>query len=233
MKTLTVMVSIYDSGQFIENRLKNLLESDILDDIEIWCVNANSPDPNDDIIPQRYPVIYRKLPERISVYETWNYIIENSKSEYLTIANTDDLVAPNCFRRLLAHVKKDWDFVYSSWYKITKPNVTWQDAKKSHISKPGNYRGVVEEATVGHFPVWRRSFHDRFGLFDTRFKALSDADWWARCYYKGNARFRWIREPLGCYLWRNGQNLWNRMINSEEWSLYYSKLAQYKSEGAN
>lgn len=230
MKKLVVMVSIYESGQFIENRIKNLLNSDILDDIEIWCVNANSPDPVDDIIPQQHPVVYRKLPERITVYETWNYIIENSQSEFLTIANTDDLVAPNCYSKLLSSIEKGKDFSYCSWYKTTTPGRTWDQVKKGHVSQPGDYRGIVEKATAGHFPVWRRSLHDKLGLFDPRFKALSDADWWARCFYKGGAKFYWLREALGCYLWRDGQNLWNRMINAEEWNLYHSKLKQYMSE---
>ena len=121
------------------------------------------------------------------------------------------------------------DFTYCSWYQTTTPNQQWS-AQDKHIrlDRPGHYKGDLNRAGVGHFPMWRRSLHTQLGLFDTEFKALSDADWWARCYHVGNARFRWTDQALGCYLWRNGQNLWNRAITGTEWQLYSTKLAKYK-----
>lgn len=227
MKKLTVMVSIYESGQFIENRLTNLLESTCLNDLDIWCVNANSPDENDDIIPRKFPVHYIKLDKRISVYETWNYIIVNSQSPYITNANTDDIIAPNCYEKLMTGLDVGYDFVYCSWYCTHIPNQQWNNMKDIDPSgRPGHFQGDITRAGVGHFPMWRRSLHERLGGFDTEFQALADAEWWTRCYY-GKAKFMWINELLGCYLWRNGQNLWHRMITPQEWELFHGKVQGY------
>ena len=51
---ITVMVSIYKSGDWLENRINNLLSSTMVDDIEICCVNANSPDKRDHKIPKKF-----------------------------------------------------------------------------------------------------------------------------------------------------------------------------------
>jgi hypothetical protein len=76
--------------------------------------------------------------------------------------------------------------------------------------------------------MWHRSLHDKLGLFDTSFQALADAEWWARCYFKGKAKFTWIDKPLGCYLWRKGDNLWHRKVNSEEWKKYHQKVKEIR-----
>lgn len=225
MKKLVLMVSIYESGQFIENRLQNLMQIANLDDVEIWCVNADSPDERDHTVPQKFPVKYIRLPNRISVYETWNYIIENSQSVYVANANTDDIVAPNCYQRLMLNLDNGFDFTYCSWYTTDIPNQQWDNLTLIDPSgRPGQFAGDITKAGVGHFPMWRRSLHQKLGGFDTEFQALADAEWWARCYYVGKARFIWVNELLGCYLWRHGQNLWHRKVTSEEWAKFHGKV---------
>lgn len=233
MKKLTVLVSIYNSGEWLEHRIKNLLLSSIIDDMEIWCVNANSPDPLDDEIPKKFPVKYVKLPERITVYETWNYIIQNSKSVYLTNANTDDLIHPKGYERLMDVLDKQgpsFGFAYPSWYCTSKSNQEWATLTNTDPGgRPGNFAGSIETAGVGHFPMWRRSLHDMLGLFDPQFKVLADADWWSRCYWVGKTKFQWINELLACYLWRDGDNLWHREMTNEEWKRFHAKVAKYKT----
>lgn len=251
MKKLTVMVSVYNAGEFLENRLNNLHKSTVAGDMEIWVVNANSPDVRDHDIPQKFNVKYIKLPERVGVYAAWNHVISNSNSEYITNANADDIVAPNCYEKLIKILDAGHGLAYPSWYTTNHPNLTWDTIeqkprtfrswrKKHEIraiktlveasGRPGNYNGSLENSGVGHFPMWRRSLHDSLGLFDEEFKALGDADWWARCHHLGKASFCWLDEFVACYLWRNGQNLWNQAINEIEWNRYHQKVEKYQSK---
>lgn len=240
MKKLTVMVSVYNAGEFIENRLDNLSKSTLAQDMEIWVVNANSPDPRDHTVPselQSDNLKYVKLPERIGVYAAWNYIINNSKSAYITNANADDLIAPNGYEKiikLLDHTP-EFGFVYPSWYTVDTPNLVWEDIRNGKVpsdksGQPGHYEGDLGAGGVGHFPIWRRSLHNRFGGFDESFKALGDADWWARCYHFGKINFSWIKEYLACYLWRDGLNLWHQEVNENEWHLYHQKVESYRQQ---
>lgn len=232
MKKVTVMISIYQSSEWLHNRIKNILNSKNANELEIIAVNTNSPDPNDHTIPQEYPIKYIKLDQRLTVYETWNHIIQNSTAPYITNANTDDIVSPECYQTLSSILDQNpqVSFAYPSWYTTSTPNLQW-NAVPNHAKadgKPGDYAGDLTTAGVGHFPMWRRSLHDQIGLFDTKFKALADAEWWARCYYKLRAKFHWHQSPLGCYLWRNHQNLWHKEINEIEWHNYHSLIQQYR-----
>lgn len=240
MRKLTVMVSVYAAGDWLENRLDNLCHSGSRKDMDIWVLNANSPDPRDDEIPQKFTgpgFHYDKLPERIGVYAAWNWIIRNSNSQYLTNANADDLVAPACYQKLMGaldrHPKSS--FAYPSWYVTDHPNLRWHQVtgrdgltEAGPGGQPGQYAGDLGVAGVGHFPLWRRELHSKYGQFDERFRALGDADWWARCYYLGGAKFEWVSEYLACYLWRQGQNLWHQCINQDEWDLYHRRAGEYK-----
>lgn len=233
MKKLVVMVSVYEAGDWLENRLQNLLQSSIMEDMEIWVINANSPDPRDDEIPKKFPVRYVKLSERIGVYAAWNHIISNSESFFITNANSDDLIAPEGYEQLLSCFDSfNIGFAYPSWYTTSTINLDWDQVLHSGLASadgtPGHYHGDLGNGGVGHFPVWRRSLHKQFGLFNESFKALGDAEFWARCYYIGGSEFRWLNNFLACYLWRDGQNLWHREINQDEWDNYHTKVNNYR-----
>jgi len=231
MKSLTAIISLYNSGRWLDNRLHNLFQSSIIGDMDIICVNADSPDVDDDIIPKRYNVKYIKLDNRVSVYEAWNIAIKESNSKYLTNANTDDIVSNNCYEKLISTIElNNSDFAYPSWLVTALENQKWSELKETdRTGSPGHYCGDLDKSGVGHFPLWKSQLHTKYGYFNKDFKALGDAEWWARCYYKGQAKFVWVREYLACYLWRNGENLWNKSINEHEWNLYHTLVNQYKN----
>lgn len=243
MKKITILCSLYNSGNWLENRLHNLYQSTMIDDIDIWCVNANSADNRDREIPLdyiKYDNFHYEDIGQCSVYEAWNYIINKSESDYITNANTDDLVSPDCYEKLSSVLDGgNCDFSYPSWYTTSTPNLSWHEVTERKLSSfdghPGNYNGNVEISGVGHFPMWRRSLHRTLGMLDGSFRALGDAEWWARCYYSGGSKFQWVNEPLACYLWREGQNgvnLWRREINDVEWKKYHEKVEEYLTRSA-
>jgi GT2 family glycosyltransferase len=227
---LTCLVSCYNSGDWIEHRINNLLSSSLGSALQIVCINANSPDERDDLIPQKYPVKYIKLSERVGVYEAWNIAIQDTQSDYIANANTDDVVAPLCYEKLIRVLEESQsDFAYPSWFTTHVPLKQWGDFVDCDPSgRPGRYAGNIDTAGVGHFPLWRRSLHGKVGLFDPNFRALGDADFWARCFYKASAKFTWLEEFLAIYLWRNGENLWNRSINEDEWGRYHANVSKYR-----
>lgn len=236
MNKITIMVSIYNSGEWLENKLDNLSSIVNNNECEIYCVNANSPDPRDDEIPKKFKCTYIKLNERLSLYDTWNYIINNSNSLYITNSNTDDLNSPDCFKKLSEALDSnpEYDVVYPSWHCTGIPNLKWSDNNYSaklwdNDGRPGHFAGDFNTAGVGHFPMWRRSLHDKIGLFNPKYTALADAMLWCRAYYLGKSKFLWYNEYLGCYLWRNGENLWNREISPDQWSMFHKEVNAMKN----
>lgn len=239
MHKLTVMVSIYNSSAWLQNRIENLLDTTAYknNQMQIFLVNATSPDPLDHEIASRYGGRHNCKYETIPwcpVYQAWNYIIENSDSTYLANANTDDIVSPHCYERLMSILdSRDAGYAYPSWYTTSTPNLQWANVPGSKLvssdGRPGHYNGNLEIGGIGHFPLYRRELHAKYGLYDEQFPALGDADFWARCYHVGKTKFIWHDEPLGCYLWRSGENLWHKQISTQEWNKYHHKVNQYKN----
>jgi len=56
--------------------------------------------------------------------------------------------------------------------------------------------------------MWRRSLHDRFGMFDETYKIAGDWEFWARCA-KGGATLAYLPEPVGLY-WSRPNSLERR-----------------------
>jgi glycosyltransferase involved in cell wall biosynthesis len=234
MKKVAILVSQYNSGQWIEQKIHNLLESTIADDLEIICINADSPDPLDDEVPKRYKQIkYIKCPTRIGIYEAWNLGIKESTSPYIANANTDDLVAPHCYGSLADVLDRRpvVDVSYCSWYTVGPETRSWkQTTGKAADGHPGVYVGNFDTGQVGHFPMWRRTLHDKIGMFTDKLPSLGDAEFWARAYYKGNSVFNWIRDPLGAYQWRDGENAWHSYMTDDQWPILNELIAKHKNE---
>lgn len=234
MHKLALLVSIYNSNKWIEKRLENLLLSTANIDAEIICINANSEHELDhkvflDKYSQEPRIKYIKLNERIGIYDAWNMAIEHSNSEYLSNANTDDLSTESLYTKSISilDTNKDVGVVYSSWYSINDVDPINHPLQISH---PGQFAGDFNKGQVGHFPTWRKCIHDEIGLFDGSLTALGDADFWARVYFTTKNEFFWIREPLGYYRWRNGDNAWTRFISPEQWRVFYDKCSKYRNQ---
>jgi Glycosyltransferases involved in cell wall biogenesis len=78
---ITAIISLYNSGRWLQNRINNLMSTTTYrkGELLIYCVNAQSPDPNDDQIANKYAghpnFHYEILPEPCTVYAAWNHAI--------------------------------------------------------------------------------------------------------------------------------------------------------------
>jgi GT2 family glycosyltransferase len=219
MKKIAILVSQYNSGEWIENRISNILQSDLSSDIEIVCINSASPDPRDASVPPKYPVTYIETKERVTIYEAWNIGIQECDAEYITNMNTDDLNHREYCTRMSQILDGDnrVGVAYCSWTTIDDNVNHWGEVVIGTGDHPGNFAGCFERAGVGHFPMWRKDIHDRVGYFRTDMPALGDAEMWMRVWHQTEYRFHWTREILGAYRWRNGENAWNKYITGEQW----------------
>jgi len=205
---LVALVSVYDSERFLHNRIDNLLNQ-TLEGLEICVYDAASPGREGDVVRSflgdprlgRHALTYYRSGRRDGLYAAWNWIIRHSRSEYLATANADDVIHPDYFRRAAELLEAGHDLVYCDWYVTDRENQSWP---------PDHYSDVVRTpvgTTCGHFPVWRRSLHERYGPFDERFQVLGDSEWWKRLR-KHRAREAKLGEPLGLYTSRGEHSLY-------------------------
>ncbi|MCW8805859.1 MAG: glycosyltransferase [Ignavibacteriaceae bacterium] len=189
---VSVIISTYNSEEFIKGRLDNLIEQTIFNDIEIIIVNSGSEQNEERIIikyTKLYPNIkYIKTENRESVYNAWNRGIKISKGEYITNANTDDRLRDDALGILSEALNKNPDkaIVYADQYITNIPNASFKDIKLINKKKKFNRLNYsrlnqLSGYIAGPQSMWRSSLHFRDNIwFDETFEVSGDNDFVCR-----------------------------------------------------
>lgn len=207
---VTAIVSVYKAERFIRGCLEDLTAQTLFQQglLEIIVVNSGSPDNEDAIIREyllRYPdqLRYITTPERETIYQAWNRGAIAARGVYLTNANADDRHRPDALeimsKALDAH--PEIGLVYADSNVTREENATFDHAPVvgCFLWPQFDPRHLFQICYVGPQPMWRRSLHERYGLFDATFRSAGDYDFWLRLVAAGE-RFSHIRETLGLYL---------------------------------
>lgn len=206
---LTALVSVYDAGRFIDGLLADLLAQTMVERLEILVVDAASP--GDEGIAVRrlmhdrpdLAIGYLRLDERENCAASTNRAALESHGRFLTMANADDRHRPDALEILVAKLDDhpEVDLVYADCAVTESENedpVT-STAIVGCLSWPDfDPRSLFASCYVGPQPVYRRSMHDRFGLYDPSFLA-NDYEFYLRAVRQGS-RFLHVPEVLGLYL---------------------------------
>jgi hypothetical protein len=154
--------------------------------------------------PDYYPLTKVLTDNVPTVYHAWNLGISVARGKYITNANTDDRRHVDSMR-VCAEVldgRPDIDVVYHDQY-ISWENLDWLGFTKKYAGhelqagrnegKPGYFtwadynRGVLGLGCfLGPMPMWRRSLHQRFGLFNSSMQSAGDYEFWLRVSGENN-----------------------------------------------
>ena len=187
---ISIITSLYKGGDFVRGFLDDIITQTIFEEkCELIIIDANSPDNEKDIIleyQKKYPnIIYARLEADPGIYACWNTAIEMSRGEFVTNANVDDRA----------------DVVYADILATHTPNETFEKntALGVYPSPPeASLDAILNRGAPHNNPLWRKSLHDRSGMFSHKYKSAGDLDMWLRFLEKG-ANFGKINGPLGLY----------------------------------
>lgn len=202
--TISIITSIYKADSFIKHFLENIVQQTIFDKCELILVNANSPGKESVIITpylKKYSnIIYKRLSSDPGLYGVWNYGVSISSGKYITNANVDDLRFPSIIEQHAFELDNnlDIDLVYSDFYYANIPNQNINNyvGRKSNVAEfsPKNMKVCLP----GPFPMWRKSMHEKIGLFNSTFIHHGDWDLWLRAVAYG-LKFKKCSELAGIY----------------------------------
>lgn len=201
---ITIITSVFNADQFIEFYLKNISYQTIYKDCEHIIINANSSG-NESTIIQKFAsdhanVKYIELSFDPGLYGVWNIGVLLSNSEYLINSNVDDHLKHDALETLSGHLDAhpEIDLVYSDFYLTKKPNISFENSTLERLIKKPDFsiKNLQSGCCPGAFPMWRKSFHERFGLFDQSYKIKGDYEMWLRAAFHGAVFFH-LPFPLG------------------------------------
>lgn len=203
---VSIITSVYDAKEHLEGFLKNVEQQTIFGQSELVLVHPHSsPDFvwEQKLIKQfkkKYEnIIYKVTKDHITVYEAWNIGIDISSGRYLSNWNVDERKSPVS---LVNHAKalyvyKDVDLVYSDNLVTRFPNETWENnssngqlyARMEDFSIEAMLRGNAPHCS----PMWRKSIHEKHGMFNTEYFSASDWEMWLRASF-GGSKFKKIND---------------------------------------
>ena len=202
---VSAVVSTHASERFMRGLLEDLTSQTLADRLEIIVVDSGSPENERGIVEEfsrRFGNIRYVRTERESIYAAWNRGIAMARGRYVTNANTDDRHRRDALEVMARTLdaRPDVDLVYGDYYISHVANEIFE---KNSGNEP--FRGpeffapdALIEYQFGPQPVWRRSVHERIGLFDERYRIVGDYDFNIRFALEGKAFH--IPEFLGLYL---------------------------------
>ena len=205
---VSIITSLYKGGDYINFFLENITSQTIFTELcELIIIDADSPEDEYKII-QEYMgnhgnIKYIRTDEVIGIYDAWNLGVQNASGLFLTNANLDDARSLDCLEKQASALlkNKDCDLVYQDFYYSFTPNLPFDIVAECNVK---SRLPVVTRANMLQFnsphnaPMWRKSLHERIGLFNTRYKAAGDYEMWLRALLHGS-KFTKIHEPLAVY----------------------------------
>lgn len=184
---ISIIASVYNGDEFIEGFLADITRQTIFDQCELIMINANSQGNEEPIIKKYmavYPnIIYKRLDKDPGIYSVWNMAISMSKGQYLTNANIDDRLAPECYEVHSAALDANPDImlVYSDRYYTRAPNETFEKHSGAKVPPyPTFSKENMKYCLPSNNPMWRKTLHERVGFFDSSYKYSGDWEMWLR-----------------------------------------------------
>lgn len=195
---VTILVSYYNASRFIVHKLDNLAKQSIFEDCEIILINGGS-EQNEDKYVRRFVrdhsnCMHIVFEERVTLYRAWNEGIKESTAPLICNSNVDDVLSPKAVEKLAALLDRDksTDVAFPNVYTTKFPNMKWGTVS-------GSYMTTSPHTVIGPFAMWRRSLHERHGMFDERLWVIGDAQWWD-LLRRNKVKFRKCNEFLVIYL---------------------------------
>jgi hypothetical protein len=234
---VSIITSVYDGDEFIRPFLEDMTRQTIFEDkCELILINANSPGNEEEVIKEyaeKYPnnIVYKKLPEDPGIYGVWNIGVGMATGEFLTNANLDDRKAPNSLERYAQelYLDSEVELVYADMLITDKPNETFENNNSNgrKYNFPPFSLDNLKMINMPHAaPMWRKSLHDEYGLFEDKYKSAGDWEMWLRAASQGS-KFKKINNTLGLYFFNpkgistNPDNFdWKREEEKEVYEKY-------------
>lgn len=196
MKLISIIIPSFNKDNFIQETL-NSVKAQTFENWEAIVVDDGSTDNSVPLIKEncrtddRIKLIKRKkLPKGGSACR--NIGLFHAKGEFVMFLDADDILTPDCLSKRLENLKNNfdnrfWVFPIGTFYKeIGDSSSTWAPKGQKFLEKFLTHDLPWHTMSV----VWRRSFLEELGGFNTDYPRLQDVELHTRALLKENLKFK-------------------------------------------
>lgn len=189
---VTAIVSAYFAERYIYNRLVNLNSQEPAPEVIVVAQRGSIEAETAKCVGWGHLIETEDIP---TIYAAWNIAIQHASRDYIVNANCDDLFTPGglaAMQAALDHHPRA-ALVYTNLMR-EEPNGMRQVWNRP----PGKMADLPHRCFVGPMPMWRRSLHKKYGMFDESFIVAGDYEFWLRLG-AGGEHFHYLDKVCGVY----------------------------------
>lgn len=231
MVKITVITSLFHCIDYLEPYLKQVSKVQHIEECEFLLLHNEPSDKEINIInqykcniPQLKHII---IPQRESLYATWNRGCKMAEGNYIAIWNVDDVRTPDSLLKQSYILDHNIEAMYA--YGIYTCIKKYGDIIGKVINEPDTTVDIwakTHRHLGGCFPMWRKSVHQYVGYFDEQLRLVGDLDFQIRIGI--NFPFIKVNEMLGYYLMDNPNRLSkNAKLQAKENNFVYRRYKLY------
>ncbi|KAF0182048.1 MAG: hypothetical protein FD124_655 [Alphaproteobacteria bacterium] len=206
---VSILVSLYNAASKMPFFLR-MLERQTLahaGKCEIIFVDANSPageqaavEAHIDVLKNDY--LFVRAEARETIQAAWNRALGFARGSYITCLGVDEGLYPDALERLAsmldADPAMDWAMSDSIVTQVDMNGLFVSDVMvyaRGHATKESTYLDTTYVSWVGG--LYRRDLHDRFGYYDSSFRAAGDTEFKMRLFR--NLKVGFLDRALGVF----------------------------------
>lgn len=204
MPILTVYVTNYNYGEFIEQALTSLFNQ-TFQDFEILVIDDGSTDGSKDIIEQygNHPKVNIIYQQNKGLNVSNNVALRVSKAKYIMRLDADDFLVENALELMVNKLELDDDLglVFPDYFIVSKKGDVLHKEQRHQFSEEVS---MLDQPAHGACTMIRRGFLVELGGYDESFTCQDGYDLWIK--FVTNHKVGNINEPLFYYR-QHGTNL--------------------------
>jgi len=220
-----IISSVFNADEFLDGFFEDIIQQTYFSYCNLILVAPNPTQKLKDLVEKyNFPnIILIELEDDPGISKCLNIAINNSVSEYITIANTDDRKRKDSIERHCQELDNNpyIDLVYGISLITHKANDLFDNVVNNPSKQEypcymiSSIKNLLLHNSPHNNPMWRRSMTDKNGLFDESLKFCADFELWLRCMSTGS-KFKRISEELGLYYWNPTGMSTNRKLDHEK-----------------
>ena len=189
MSELAVSMPAFNSGQYIKEAINSVLRQDGVD-FELIVIDDSSHDNTAEIVNSIADARIRLIKKRqnMGIAHCHNLVIEQCKSTFIAHVDSDDIVLPGAFERMLRELKSNnnisyvhcnYTFIDDHGQTINKTSLRSRNRFLESRDVAIDYRRellIRGGEAANHLRTYRREVFDVVGPFNERLKYGEDYD---------------------------------------------------------
>ena len=231
-KKISVLTSLYNCENFLQGYFNALAKIEGKEQIEVLLLHNAPQEKELAIIAENIPsldfVRHLIIPERETLYRTWNRGIQLSEGEYITVWNVDDVRFPDSILQQAEALDKNSEAAisYGDIWISEQYGACGTEKTNSPVYSQATRKKFLTGYHISCFQMWRKSVHEKIGYYDEQFKCVADFDFQIRI--ANSFPLIKVDNPLGIYLEGQPHKLSADEIQKVENTMLYLRYGVYE-----